>query len=257
MRLENSPAARVDEALAKDFHSRFVHRVVLVVRGIPGPDHPEGRAALQEIVEAIRAVPGVSGTVSYLDSRDELVSRARRHLRGRRTRRPCGVSGNADDDRCARPRSRRRAEPGGAIPGRSLLWTGEIPLNLDVVRASSEDARAAERRALPIALLLLLAAFGSVVAALLPAALGILSVLLTLGVAAVVARSFHLSIFVQNVASMIGLGLGIDYALLMVSRFRESLARKHSPGSPWKTAFRGPARRCCSRLCRWASGSRH
>ncbi len=57
---------------------------------------------------------------------------------------------------------------------------------------------------------------------------GILGVLLTLGVASLVARSWHLSIFVQNIASMIGLGLGIDYALLLVSRFRESLARKHS-----------------------------
>src|SRR5262249_21661329 len=110
-----------------------------------------------------------------------------------------------------------------------LLWTGEIPLNLDVREASSDDARAAERRALPIALLLLLAAFGTVVAALLPVAVGILGVLLTLGVAALAARSWHLSVFLQHIASMIGLGIGIDCAFLMVSRFRESLARKHSP----------------------------
>ena len=137
-----------------------------------------------------------------------------------------------------------------------LLWTGEIPLNLDVRQASSEDMRSAERRALPIALLLLLAAFGSVVAAMLPVAVGVLGVLLTLGVAALVARSWHLSIFVQNVASMIGLGLGIDYALLMVSRFRESLARKHSPGLAMEDSSRAPARPFCSPRCRWGSASR-
>jgi RND superfamily putative drug exporter len=110
-------------------------------------------------------------------------------------------------------------------PAASLGWTGEIPLNMDLRRVNSEDARVAEARAVPAALALLLLAFGSLAAALLPLGVGALSVLLTLGAAAVLARHFHLSILVQNLASMIGLGLGIDYALLMVSRFRESLAR--------------------------------
>ena len=114
-------------------------------------------------------------------------------------------------------------------PSVNLGWTGEIPLNVDMRLAASDDARAAERRALPVALLLLVAAFGSIVAALLPVAVGILAVMFTLGVAALLARSLHLSIFVENIASMIGLGIGIDYALLLVSRFRESLARKHAP----------------------------
>jgi len=229
VRMDRSPAARVDAALAKQFHSRFVHRVVLVVQGIPSPDGPEGREALSEIVAAVRAVPGVAGTLSYLDSADELfLGREGSFL-------VVGLDAStpAPETRMGPLREATRAAAGHLAeryPGVELLWTGEIPLNLDVRQASSEDARAAERRALPIALLLLLAAFGSVVAALLPVAVGVLGVLLTLGVAALVARSWHLSIFVQNVASMIGLGLGIDYALLMVSRFRESLARKHSPG---------------------------
>jgi RND superfamily putative drug exporter len=229
VRMEGSPAARVDASLARDFQSRFVHRLVLVLRGLPSPDVPEGREALSEIVAAVRAVPGVAGALSYLDSADEIflgregsfvvVGLDARHV--------------APEARMASLREATHAVSArlvGRFPQVKLLWTGEIPLNLDVRQASSEDARAAERRALPIALLLLLAAFGSVVAALLPVAVGVLGVLLTLGVAALAARSWHLSIFVQNIASMIGLGIGIDYALLMVSRFRESLARKHSPG---------------------------
>jgi hypothetical protein len=72
VRMEGSPAARVDAALAHDFQSRFVHRLVLVLRGLPSPDLPECREALSEIVSAVRAVPGVAGTLSYLDSRDEI-----------------------------------------------------------------------------------------------------------------------------------------------------------------------------------------
>src|SRR5262249_18582034 len=70
--MPDSPAARVDAALARDFHSTFVHRVVLVIQGVPSPDRPEGREAQSEIVAAVRAVPGVAGTLSYLDSADEI-----------------------------------------------------------------------------------------------------------------------------------------------------------------------------------------
>lgn len=235
VRLEEAPAARVDAALATRFRSRFVHRLVLVVRGLPPPDRPDGREALEEIVGGVRAARGVAGTLSYLDSPEELFLGREGGFLGRKGGFiVVGLDATAVEPeaqmaslREATHRAAARLAP--RYPEVELLWTGEIPLNLDVRQASSADARSAERRALPIALLLLLAAFGSVVAALLPVAVGILAVLLTLGVAAFLARSWHLSIFVQNIASMIGLGLGIDYALLMVSRFRESLARKHSP----------------------------
>ena len=229
IRMKGSPATTVDEDLARRFQSRFVHRVVLVVGGIPGFDSPEGEAALKEIVAAVSRAPGVAGTLSYLDSPDEI-------FRGREGGfLLVGLDGRerSPEDRMAALR-RSTAEVGERLAARypsvELLWTGEIPLNLDVREASFADARSAERRALPVAMLLLLAAFGSIVAAVLPVLVGILAVLLTLGVAALAARSWHLSVFVQNVASMIGLGLGIDYALLLVSRFRESLVRKHSPG---------------------------
>ena len=229
VRMEESSAARVDAALANRFQSRFVHRVVLVIRGLPGPDRPEGREALSEIVAAVRTAPGVADTLSYLDSSEQLfLGREGSFL-------VAGLDASLPAPE-KQMESLRKATQGataglvGRYPAIELLWTGEIPLNLDVREASYEDMHSAERRALPIALLLLLAAFGSVVAAILPVAVGVLGVLLTLGVASLVARSWPLSIFVQNTASMIGLGLGIDYALLMVSRFRESLARKHSPG---------------------------
>jgi putative drug exporter of the RND superfamily len=230
VRMDASPAASVDRDLAHRFHSPFVHRVFLVVTGIPDPAGADGREALGRIVSAVASVPGVAGTVSYLDSPDPI-------FRGKSggTLVIVGLdSGDRPAESLMTPlratSAALQAELRGRFPQADLGWTGEIPLNIDVRQASSEDLRAAERRALPLALLLLVVAFGSVVAALLPVGVGVLAVLLTLGAAALLARSWHLSIFVQNIASMIGLGLGIDYALLMVSRFRESLAKSPSGG---------------------------
>src|SRR5205085_9550119 len=67
--------------------------------------------------------------------------------------------------------------------------------------------------------------FGSIVAALLPVGAATLAIVVTLGVCAVLATLTPLSILLENVASMLGLGLGIDYALLIVSRFREARSR--------------------------------
>ena len=102
--------------------------------------------------------------------------------------------------------------------------TGETPLNFDLRKVSSDDVRVAESRVLPLVLVLLLATFASLIAALLPLAVGLLAMLMTLGAAAFLGRWWHLSILIQNIATMLGLGIGIDYALLMVSRFREALA---------------------------------
>jgi RND superfamily putative drug exporter len=83
---------------------------------------------------------------------------------------------------------------------------------------------------MPVTLLLLFLAFGSLVAALLPLGVGVLSISMAMGAVALLAHHLHLSILVQNLATMLGLGLGVDYALLMVSRFREALAEGYDPG---------------------------
>jgi putative drug exporter of the RND superfamily len=81
-----------------------------------------------------------------------------------------------------------------------------------------------ESLVIPATLALLLVAFGSLVAALIPLAVGQLAIATTMAITAFLAQRWHLSILVQNLATMLGLGLGIDYALLMVSRFREAIS---------------------------------
>jgi putative drug exporter of the RND superfamily len=75
---------------------------------------------------------------------------------------------------------------------------------------------------------MLLVAFGTLAASLLPIVAGMAGILAALGVAAIIAATYPLSILLSNIVTMIGLGLGIDYALLTVSRFREELAAGRS-----------------------------
>jgi RND superfamily putative drug exporter len=113
-------------------------------------------------------------------------------------------------------------------PAVKLELTGEIPLNFDIRQASSDNVRRGESLVIPATLALLLVAFGSLIAAFIPLAIGQLAIATTLAITGFLAQRWHLSILVQNLATMLGLGLGIDYALLMISRFREAVAAGNS-----------------------------
>src|SRR5512145_2927240 len=91
---------------------------------------------------------------------------------------------------------------------------------------------------MPLAGILLVVAFGTLVAAALPLVTGALTIVVALGAAALIATHWPLSIVLQTFVTMIGLGLGIDYALLVVSRFREQLASGASPADAAAQAAR-------------------
>jgi RND superfamily putative drug exporter len=130
----------------------------------------------------------------------------------------------------------------GRYPAVKLELTGEIPLNFDIRKASADDVRHGESLVIPATLALLLMAFGSLVAALIPVAVGQLAIATTLAITGLLAQRFHLSILVQNLATMLGLGLGIDYALLMVSRFREAICAGNDGGTASVIAARQAGR---------------
>ena len=96
----------------------------------------------------------------------------------------------------------------------------------------------AEMIAIPITLLLLLLVFGSVVAALLPLAIGALSVVGTFLVLLVVNQFTEVSVFALNLTTAMGLGLAIDYSLFIVSRYREELAAGHEPAEAVRRTVR-------------------
>jgi RND superfamily putative drug exporter len=106
-----------------------------------------------------------------------------------------------------------------------LAWavTGRSALTYDLNVFNARDTAEAEFRVIPLTLLILLIAFGSVVAAGVPVMLGILCTTISMGVVYLMAQHWVLSNLVQNVASMIGLAVGIDYSLLIIHRYREAL----------------------------------
>ena len=107
----------------------------------------------------------------------------------------------------------------------AVTATGFLAINHDFNEHLAADLRRAETVSLPLALLLLLAVFGTVVAALLPLGVGGLAVMGGLAGMYVLARVTDVSVYAENIVTLIGLGVAIDYSLFVVNRFREELAR--------------------------------
>jgi RND superfamily putative drug exporter len=102
------------------------------------------------------------------------------------------------------------------LVGAGALWAGMVDLTKD-------DLKGAERVGFPVVALILLAMFGSLAAAVLPLAIGGVSVLITGALIGLLARHTTMSFYVPNMASMIGIGVAVDYSLFVVVRFREEL----------------------------------
>ena len=113
--------------------------------------------------------------------------------------------------------------------GLELLLTGSIPVEQEINTISARDSLRAELFGLPLSLLVLSVAFGALVAAALPLLVAILSITLSLAVLFLLGQVFTFATFAQIVITMLGLATGIDYALLMVNRFREELPRCDTP----------------------------
>ena len=223
-RVEGSQAETVRQELADRFRSPFVDQVVLVIQGLPPVDSEESGQALATIVSGLKDQSGVSGVVSYLDSRDPIFLG-----RGGATFVLVGLTSAGGSVELLVPSLHQVANSlanqlRGRFPAVKIELTGEIPLNFDIRKASADDVRRGESLVIPATLALLLVAFGSLVAAVIPLAVGQLAIATTLAITGFLAHRWHLSILLQNLATMLGLGLGVDYALLMVSRFREAIS---------------------------------
>ncbi|HEY2421276.1 MAG TPA: MMPL family transporter [Neobacillus sp.] len=110
--------------------------------------------------------------------------------------------------------------------GLKVTMTGEPVIVKDLNTASQEDLAKAEMIGLPIALLVLLFAFGGLVAASIPLVIGVVSILTTMGTVYFFSYGSDLTIFILNIIPMIGLALSIDFALLFINRYKEELLTK-------------------------------
>lgn len=222
-----SEAERVADILATRFDSPFSLNMILVVSGIPPLDDDAGLDILVDVVDAILEMDYVTRTFSYLNASDAEFKGAD----GTFVVVGLDPAGSRIDEVVMALRNSTRpiaSDIRGRYPNADLSWTGAPAFDYDVRLTSSRDAAQAERRVMPVAAVLLFVIFGSIVAALCPVAIAGLGVALSLGAAILVSAFWPMTVLLQNIVSMIGLGLGIDYTLLMISRFREELAVRAS-----------------------------
>ena len=111
------------------------------------------------------------------------------------------------------------------VDGIKVAVAGGPSFYADIQSVSETDLQRSELISLPLAAVVLLLVFGSAVAAGLPLAVGGATVIVALAAIFGVAQATRMSIFVLNLTTLLGLGLGVDYSLLLVSRFREELGR--------------------------------
>jgi RND superfamily putative drug exporter len=176
------------------------------------------RQAESEVLGRVRGLSGISGVTGYGNTKEDAF------VSGDGSASYAVVSTNGSSGDKVLDRIRHEAE------SRELTTyvTGQGAVENDLQQAAQESIQRAEVFALPIALVILVVAFGGIVAAGIPMLVGVSSVLGTLGLIYLASQFYEMSIFVTQVATMLGLGLGIDYALMVVSRFREEL-EEHPP----------------------------
>ena len=214
----SSQSWRSQEAINAQFGGQ--PNLVLVVGARTGD--VDGGAAAQAgrtLTQELSADHGVSSVVSYFSNH----SPGLRSTDGRDAMVLVRVLG--DDNQVGKTTDRLL---GGYVKDNAavtVLAGGDAAVNHNVTSQVTKDLAVAESIAVPLTLILLVLAFGSLVAALLPLAIGLVAILGTFAELAILGRITDVSVFAINITTALGLGLGIDYALLMVARYREYLSQ--------------------------------
>ncbi|MCL5256674.1 MAG: MMPL family transporter [Chloroflexi bacterium] len=192
-------------------------------------DDASYRQVVEQTAARIKAMPDVQDITSfYSTGAPQLVSKDR-HT----TYLSVGLKTDPSDEGAFIDELNSNLEPG---PPRAVVG-GDMVLGNNMESVAKNDLIHAESFALPISLLVLLFIFGSVVAASLPVVMGGVTVAGTLAIIYLLARVTDVSVFSMNIVSMLGLGLGIDYSLLLVSRFREEMKREKDVERAVKTTI--------------------
>ena len=211
----DSEAERVQDIMSGEFGVSPATLIVVFEGDGISARGEEFRSAQERALEGVRRMPEVRYVTTYADTRDDrFISES-----GEEAYAVIAFNVSIDETRNVVDEVRSKVRSDDL----ETYVTGAPAVYQDLEEASNEDIKRAEKYAFPFALVILVLAFGSVVAAGVPALIGGVSVLTTLAALYFVAGSYDMSVFVLTLSTMLGLGLGIDYALFFVSRFREEL----------------------------------
>jgi putative drug exporter of the RND superfamily len=212
---QSQRAQDVREAAFPGASSAAITDIVIVRSERYTVDAAPFRAFVRDLAGEVRAAEDVKAVRSYLGTRDPSLVSEDRHATMVQFAMPDESSSGIDDVISAVQRA-------DASPGFAATVTGQRTLNHDFNELSEDDLQSGELQfGLPAALIVLLLVFGAVVAGLVPLMIALPSIVVALSFVAVLGHAFSLSIFTINMLTGMGLALGIDYALFVVSRFRE------------------------------------
>jgi RND superfamily putative drug exporter len=191
---------------------------VLLVRSADHTvDDPAFRAHVEDLLAQAAAL-GAEPTAGYYTDGDESLVSSDRDT----TAVPLALSDDSDE---TVERLVDTVAGAGREDGFETAITGPLTADVDFNTAAEEDLQRGEMFGIGIALIVLLVVFGTLVASLVPILLALVSIVVGLGLTALVGTGFELSFFVVNMLVMMGLAVGIDYALFVVSRYREERTR--------------------------------
>jgi uncharacterized membrane protein YdfJ with MMPL/SSD domain len=209
-----SQSMKVSESLQEDFGSQ-ADGIAVVLKAAPGATTAERDRAVARVrsqvatLEDVTLPPAVAaGARRRLQQQDVVVVPLRSDL---------------SSDELIDPAATLREDlaPGEANAGVTPYLVGQPTIWAGMQEISKEDLAKAESSGFPIVAIILLVVFGSLAAAALPLALGFVSVLVTGALIYFISLQMTTSVFVTNMASMIGIGVAVDYSLFILARYRE------------------------------------
>jgi uncharacterized membrane protein YdfJ with MMPL/SSD domain len=209
-----SQSLAVSEALQREFGSQ-ADGIGVVLKAAPQATAAERGAAVSRVRAEVATVDDV-----VLPPAAAAQARARLQSTGTAIL-PLRSDQSSDELIDSATTLREGLDPGAAEGGVTPYLIGQPTIWAGMQEISKKDLAKAEGSGFPIVALILLVVFGSLAAAALPLALGFVSVLVTGAIIYFISLQMTTSVFVTNMASMIGIGVAIDYSLFILARYRE------------------------------------
>ena len=212
-----SESEAVEQAIAGDFEAAESGRIAIVLQPAAGTGDEESAAAVRRVSAGVAEADGARLS-------EEAAAAAQARLAsGEVALAPIDAKGDADELVDTSRQLRDELAPGEQVDGVTTYVVGQPAMWAALSEVSREDLEKAETTGFPIVALILITVFGSLAAATLPLALGFVAVIVTGAIIFLLSQQMEMSVFVTNMASMIGIGVAVDYSLFIVARFRESI----------------------------------
>ncbi|MGB8939135.1 MAG: MMPL family transporter, partial [Streptomyces sp.] len=208
-------SVRAADLLREEYGTGNPNLALLVTARDGDVDSPRTTAAARQLAAEVRDTPGVTDVNAYWTGK----SRALRASDGERALILARLEGNATDTRARL--ATLSPQLARATPDVTVSVGGQEEISRQVGEQARTDFLRAEMFALPAVVLLLILVYRRTVAALLTVGVGLLSVVGTLAGLRAIAQVTEVSTFAANLALVLGLGLGVDYSLFVINRYRE------------------------------------